>query len=246
MTDMNAMKRVITGGLLFLLAGSLIRARELSSYRETVYLNPDGSADIHISLTVCAGSDPQILISVPRTPLLELKVRGIDSSAVRTIENQGSRFVALQLPGTSQGVLPVDLAFRVASYFEAGAPPAPFGKQALAYRFVNVGVERIKAFSAQIALPVGQVFFSIDDFSPKPGNTGMTAPYVISRVKGRNVVTISLSDVKLGDEIVLRGSFRSAAKSKVMLYFLAGLAVVYLVFFRDVLKNREKASVGKA
>ncbi|HNX98871.1 MAG TPA: hypothetical protein PKK12_14440, partial [Candidatus Aminicenantes bacterium] len=113
-------------------------------------------------------------------------------------------------------------------------------------RFVNVAFSRIAEFSAGITLPEGYVFATIGDFVPQPKKSGMTSPYVISREAGRNVVSISLADLRLGDEVKLNGTFKSAGKSKILLFFLIALAIGSLFFFRDALKNGKEGGGTKS
>lgn len=222
-----------------------IYGSELSRYDETVILRDDGSADIRLSLTIADRTGPKILIPVRHASLLNLQAPGIAPTAVRVTESKGNYFVALDFTGTGVSPAVIEISFQVKSYFENGGSDGPFGNKELGYRFVNVTFERIGKFSAELVLPAGYVFNAISSFSPKPKKSGMGLPYSIYRKDGKNVGSIAVDDVKLGDEIALNSTFKSTKKSKLLLLALIALAVAYLVFFRDILKNGNHAAGAK-
>jgi hypothetical protein len=248
MAEMAEMiKRAIVCCLFVFCLGSFTPnyGRELSQYGETVILHGDGSAAIHLSLTIADQAEPGILIPVRHASLLNLQAQGIASTAVRVVENKGNYFLALDLPAAGVGPLKIEISYQVENYFENGGPSAPFGNKELGYRFLNVTFDRIGKFSAQLVLPAGYVFNAISGFSPKPKKSGMALPYTLSRQNGENVGSITVENIKLGDEIALNCTFKSTKKSLPLLLALIALAVAYLVFFRDILQNGKNVSGAK-
>jgi hypothetical protein len=247
METAEMMKRTISCCWFVFCLGSFMQnyGRELSRYDEKVILHGDGSAEIRLSLRVTDWTEAKILIPVRQASLLNLQAQGIAPTAVRAVENKGNCFVALDFSGTGVTPAAIEISFQVKKYFENSGPSAPFGNVDLGYRFVNVTFERIGKFSAELVLPDGYVFNAISGFSPKPKKSGMGMPYTISRRDGKNIGRIAVDNVKLGDEIALTCTFKSGKKSLLLLWALIALAVAYLVFFRDILKNRKTVAGAK-
>jgi hypothetical protein len=247
-TEMAEMiKRSIVCCLFIFCLGSFMPnyGRELSRYDEKVILHGDGSAEIRLSLTVTDWTEPKILIPVRHSSLLHLQAQKIAPTAIRIVENKGNHFLALDLPGAGVNPPKIEISFQVENYFENSGSPAPFGNKELGYRFVNVTFERIGKFSAELILPAGYVFNAINSFSPKPKKSGTALPYTISRQNKKNIGGIAVENVKLGDEIALNCTFKNSKKSLTLLFALIALAVAYLIFFRDILKNGKNVSGTK-
>ncbi len=242
------MKRATSCCLFVLCLGALTPAfgRELSRYAETVVLHNDGSAAIRLSLAFAGRMEPETLIPVRQASLLNLKAQGGAPVAVRQVENQGNYFVALDFSGSGAPPTELEISFQVKNYFADNGQPGPFGNRDLGYKFVNVTFARIGKFTAELVLPGGYVFNAIGSFSPKAKKSGTAFPYAFSRKDGQDVVRIAADDVKLGDEIALTCTFKSTKKSKLLLLALIVLALAYLVFFRDMLKNGGNGAGTKA
>jgi len=210
---------------------------EVRRYDERVTLFRNGTAAIQLSLTLAEPPGSSVLIPLGYATIQNLKGRGSDPVSVREVGSQGNHFVAVTLPASGQGGATVEISFQVADYLKNSGSPGPHGNLDFYYRFVNVTFSRIAEFTAGITLPDGYVLGTIGDFVPQPKKSGMTAPYVLSRVAGQDVVAISLSDLKLGDEVKLNGTFKNTRKSKILLFSLIALAIGSLFFFRDTLKN---------
>ena len=239
-TGMTRMaKRAVGACLLVFCLGALttLHGRELSRYDETVTLANEGSATIRLSLAVADWTEPRILIPVRHASLLNLQAPGFAPTAVRVLESKGNHFLALDIAGSGISPAVIEISFQVENYFAGNPASAPFGNRELSYTFVNVTFERIGKFSLKLILPAGYVFNDISDFSPQPKKPGAAVPYAISRAGGRNIASMAVDDVNLGDEIVLRCTFKSTKKSLPLLLTLIALAVAYLIFFRDMVKN---------
>ncbi len=232
-----AMKtKTLLGALavLALAAGLPARAAELPGYREIVSLRADGSAEVRVTLTVPAGGGRGLLVPVSWTSPRNVRVLGPAGAAVSVADRDGKSFLAVDAAGTAAGALVV--SFEVDGCFQSGRPAA-FGNRALGYRFINVTFDRIAKFEAELILPPGCVFNDVGDFEPKAAAAGSAVPYVFGRTGGRDVARLAVNDLKLGEEVRLACTFKSARKPKPLLFFLLAAAVAYLVFFRGLLKN---------
>ncbi len=241
----NAMKRKAAGAVaLLLFLGLMGYGQQLSRYAETVTLAGNGSARIRLRLEFRGPSGPQLLIPVRHESVHGLDVQGVAPTALRLVEKGGNRFLALDLP-VAAAPAAVEVAFAVDDYFKAGGSPGPFGNRKLGYRFVNVSFAGIEKFSAALVLPSGYVFNAVSDFSPQPESAGMVAPFTISREDGRSVGRIAIDHIGLGDEVALSCTFRSGRRSKLLLVILALMALAYLVFFRDLLREKKDVAAAK-
>ncbi len=230
--------RICGAWLLLLLGASLASfGQELARYDETVTLNAEGSASFRIVLEFRDWAGQQVLIPVAANEVHGLKAQGVAPAALRLIERGGVRFVALDLPQGAGAPGAVQVEYEARGYFKARGRPGPFATRPLAYRFVNVSFASIGKFSAAIVLPGGHVFNAVSRFTPEPEKAGMIAPFTIAREDGRIVGRIAVDEVGLGDEVTLACTFRAARRSPWLLFALLALAIAYLVFFRDVLKD---------
>jgi hypothetical protein len=214
----------------------------LSVYHEEVDLGDDGSARVTLRLTLPEGSDAVLSIPVRHRALTDLRPLGPDPLRLRSEERQGTLFLVVEIPRSPDGPRTIGLSYTVKDYFEPGGSAAAFGGRDLAYRFVNVNFEGIETFSAQLKLPRGWVFHDIGRFLPKPRKTGAAPPYKLARDGDRRTITLSLSRLGLGDEVALDCTFRSQGRSWAVALFLILVALAYLFFFRDILKNGRKPS----
>ncbi|MCU0236232.1 MAG: hypothetical protein MUC72_04005 [Acidobacteria bacterium] len=229
--------------LLFLLGMGLTgHAQELSRYAETVTLAADGSAAIRLLLEFRGPVVPRLLVPVRHRSVRGLQAKGLAPGALRWVEKGGKRFLELDLPATAAAAPRIEIAFTVDGYFKAAGRPGPFGNRALDYRFVNVSFSGIDNFSAALALPDGHVFNAVDRFIPEPAKAGMVAPFTIAQENGRITGRITLDGIGLGDEVALSCTFKKARRPPQLLFILLALAIAYLVFYRDVLKNGKNAA----
>jgi hypothetical protein len=228
--------------LLLLGMGLAGYAQELSRYAETVTLAADGSAAIRLLLEFRSHGGPQLLVPVRHRSIRGLKAKGLAPGALRLVEKGGNRFLALDLPPAAAAAPRIEISFTVDGYFKADGRPGPFGNRKLDYRFVNVSFSGIGKFNAALALPGGHVFNAVSRFTPEPEKAGMIAPFTIARENGRIVGRIAIDGIGLGDEVALSCTFRKARRSPLLLFVLLALAIAYLVFYRDILKNGKNAA----
>jgi hypothetical protein len=227
------------GAALLLILGAPVPARgqELSRYEETVTLAADGSARVRVILERRPGGGTPVLIPVRSALLRDVRAAGGGIPAPRPVARGSGHFLEIALPPAPGGAGTIEVTYAVDSYFPAGGRPGPFGNRKLDYRFVSVSFAAIERFSAALVLPEGWVFNAIGRFVPAPEKEGMVAPFAIARAGGRLAGRIELSGLGLGDEVALSCTIRSGRRSLWLLFALAILAAVWLVFFRDVLGN---------
>lgn len=213
----------------------------LSAYGETVDLRADGSAEIRLSMTMTGGGMTELRIPVRHAALTGLRSVGAGLSGLHTEQRQDVHYLVAELASSSGETRTIDLVYQVPDYFAGDGKSGSFGARDLEYRFVNVSFEGIAAFSARLMLPEGWVFHQVNRFLPQPKKTGTAPPYRLDRVEGRRLVEITLTEIGLGDEVVLDCAFRSESRSKVVMVFLILAALAYLIFFRDILKGGSKS-----
>ena len=205
---------------------------ELSSYSEKLEVLEDGSARVRLEMTVTAGGGEELRIPVYSGIRPDPVVDGLSPEAVQMEAGDGVRFLRLDIAGIAEYPLRVVLSYFVKDFFDKSLE--------LQYRFMNMSFHRIDRFSATVFLPDGFAVKTIDRFAPKPKNKGASSLYSLTRIDGRRALSIQLSDVKLGEEIALSGTVFPEKKSRILMFFLIIFAIIYLIFFRDVLKNGGK------
>jgi len=234
--------RILFCATAVLVLGLTALAAELPGYHETVNMRADGSAEVRLAFDLPAGGAAGMLIPLSWASPRNVRVQGPAGAAASLVTKDGWGFLAVDAPETAAGTLVVSL--EVDGCFKSGRPSA-FGNRDLGYRFLNVTFDRIGKFGAELVLPPGYVFNDVGDFAPKAGAQGGGVPYVFGRTGGRDVARLSAEGLKLGEEVRLSCTFKSARRPKPLLCVLIVLAAAYLVFFRGLLKNVSGAGAGK-
>jgi len=223
----------------------------LLAYEETVTIGPDGNS--HIEILVVLGSGGLVDLLLPFEyengddfSILSGPVKfGRDPDRVEpeTIEILGRRMLNLRTLDTAAAGDTVRVAARVADWLQWEAAKQPYGEFDLQRRYVNYSRFVFQEFHLNLVLPRGMVVHAIKkvtpDFDPKKNST---PPFAITRSDDRVRATIATRDLPPAGTVQLGLNIRPGRHGLVPL--IGGLiaAVLYLVFFRDVLKPKEVES----
>ena len=116
----------------------------------------------------------------------------------------------------------------------------PHGEFALNRRYENFSGLVMADFRMNLLLPPGMVVHSIGQvipgFDPKKNPK---PPYAISRWEGRYGATIAVENLAPGGGVQLDLNMRPARRGLIPLIGGMIAAILYLIFFRDVLKPKE-------
>jgi len=101
---------------------------------------------------------------------------------------------------------------------------------------VNRTPHTIHEFSGEVVLPEGFIVQRILDSTPGVKSRDPEPPYRVHKIENRHAISISRAQADMGDRLMMKLQLKRSDKSWILTGFLLGLAVLYLAFFRDVLK----------
>lgn len=131
----------------------------------------------------------------------------------------------------------VTLVWRTGQYHqwrEKGA--GQFGAIALQYKFLNTSMLKVGAFTGEFVLPAGYIVQTIRKTEPAEIENSANVPYRAKKAEGRHSLSIDLPDMTIGDVASLSFTARKEEQPILISLICGIIAILYLAFFRDVLK----------
>jgi len=237
-----------TGRLLIQTLWALVGAAALAvagpslALHERITVHIDGSADIALVITRQGMPAGPILIPCAYAGIHDLT--SPDSGVVvRLQEDQDIRFFRVEA-GEQEG-RPVTIRMVVPRYVDwEGMKRADFGNMTLTHTFRNTTPRTVTTYRGDVLLPEWLTVTSVVSSIPAQTEKDPVSPYDILRDGGRTGVSIRTRDLRPGDATAITFRCKPVEKSPVLfgLFALAGLA--YLIFFRDVLKEKTNGSAA--
>ncbi len=209
---------------------------------ERITLRDDGSADITIVIT-SQGMPPGAILIPCAYAGVESLASPDSSATVRLQEDQDVRFFRLE--AAERGDRPVTIHMEVPRYVDwQGKKRADFGNMTLTHAFRNTTSRTVTTYRCDVLLPEWLTVTSVVSSIPAQTEKDPVSPYDILRDGGRTGVSIRTRDLRPGDAAAITFRCKPVEKSPVLfgLFALAGLA--YLIFFRDVLKEKTNGSAA--
>ncbi len=222
----------------------------LAGYEEKVIVGSDGSASVEITVVVGRGGLGDLLLpfdfddgsgfSIPSGPASFR--RTADGESPPTIMVLGRRMLNLeQLPTAVPGDT-IRVAAEVPGWFSQDDSREPYGEFSLERRFVNSSAFVLRDLRLSVVLPPGMLVHSIEDVQPAYNpKKSPTPPFSISRMGDRGAAMLRVDHLPPTSAIRLQLNIRPVRRGPIPLVIGIVFAVLYLVFFRDVLKPREVA-----
>lgn len=115
----------------------------------------------------------------------------------------------------------------------------PYGTVLCTFDAVNRTPHTIHEFSGEVVLPEGFIVQRILDSTPGVKSRDPEPPYRVHKMENRHAIRISKEEADMGDRLMMKLQLKRSDKSWILIGFLLGLAILYLAFFRDVLKRSE-------
>ena len=209
---------------------------------ERITIRDDGSADI--TLVITSQGMPPGTVLIPCAYADVESLASPDSTVVvRLQEDQDIRFFRLE--AGERGGRPVTIHMEVPRYVDwQGKKRADFGNITLTHTFRNTTSRTVTTYRGDILLPEWLTVTSVVSSIPAQTEKDPVSPYDILRDGARAGVSIRTRDLRPGDAAAITFRCKPVEKSPVLfgLFALAGLA--YLIFFRDVLKEKTNGSAA--
>jgi len=220
----------------------------LSSYEEMVIVGPDGDAHVEITVVIGRGGLGDLLLpfdfengedfNILSGPA-EFRVAA-DGTTSPTTEILGRRSLNLVRRDSAAGGDTIRVSVLVPAWFSREDSRRPFGEYFIERRFVNSSVFVLRDFRLGVTLPPGMAVHEIErvvpDFAPKQNPK---PPYSIDRMDGRVRAVLGIATLPPTGAARLDLNARPERRGWIPLVGGIITALLYLVFFRDVLKPRE-------
>jgi hypothetical protein len=228
-----------------------ISAQTLNDFLEKIFIDADGNAQVSWKFSLIkSGKDIMLLpwnfssdkveqsnfFISQNEKTIKLKVDSSSKSIVEIVTSEGTKFVRVDISVFNDSDK-IEIKFNKQKFYDLkNTEVEEFGNYTLKKRFVNTTPTKLKNFSSEIIVPAGFVITSVEETIPKQASDDPVSPFALNRTKNQNSVIIKSPGLKLGDNVFIKFRFKEDAKSPVLLIFLSIVAVLYLVYFRDVLK----------
>lgn len=221
--------------VLLLLAPLSRAATEIRDLTERILLNNDGSAEL--SIAVLADLAPGEVLLLPFAHALPDSIRAEGDGFRAELRKDGDlQFLMIAGPWTP------GRGERVQMHIPAFLPwhslkRAAYGNATMQLAFTNTTPRRIQRYRGDMFLPAGYAVTSVVSSRPEQTEKDPVAPFEILEEDGRAGVSIRSTALGLGDGAFIEFRSKPADKSPILLIALALAGILYLVFYRDVLKE---------
>ncbi len=222
----------------------------LLGYEEKVIVGPDGDARVEIFAVVGRGGVHDLLLpfefdrgtdfSIPSGPA-EFR-RDENGLSAPTIMVLGHRMLNLQCTATAMPGDTVRVAASVPEWFTPDEAKRPYGEMYVERRFVNFSSFVLRDPRVSVVLPEGMLVHSIEKVVPAyDPKKNPQPPFTVSRLGNRGAASLAVEQLAPAETVELGVNVRPARRGLIPLIGGLVLAILYLIFFRDVLKPQEEA-----
>lgn len=231
-----AMAFVVTGGSSDTLYGQVPEtATTISSWTETVDLQPDGSArvTVQIGFERAVPGPLQLPCSFGKLSSPALEIKGAADGRIE--KRAGVNLLVLEMSGAFAPDQPLTVTYLATGVFDpAQVTKTDFGNVEGKYQFVNTVLVPIASFTGIVLLPPGLVVNAVDSYQPKLRKEDPNDPYSFDIVEGRRRMRIVVNTVKPGDRVALNWRMKSTSRSPLFMLGLVLLGLGWLIAFREI------------
>ncbi len=219
-----------------------LQAVRIALYEEEVSLDRSGDAIVTTRIQLTGEAPASLLLPFSYEVAEDLSVRPRQRVTVAAVEIAGTKALELRCPQGSLRSLTV--RYTLPRRYDWSAPPEAFGNRRVGHELVQTQHLKIDRYQLRMILPQGfrvnEVLRTTPPFNPKKASE---LPFELGEKDGRATVELAVSGLALGDRVGLELEAKSARRSASV--WIAGLLVslLYLIFFRDVLRP---SAEGKA
>ncbi len=226
-------------------SAQLTEAVQVALYQEEVALDLSGDVIVTTRIELAGEAPARWWLPFGHQVAEDLSVRpgdGVEAATVEVAAVEVAGTGALELHAPRGGLRSVTVRYTLPRLHDWSAPPEAFGNRRVAHRLVQTQPLEIDRYRLRVILPEGfrvnEVLETTPPFNPKKASE---LPFELGEQDGRATAELVAHDLVLGDRVGLELEAKSSKRSSSLL--IAGLVVcvLYLFFFRDVLRPSEEA-----
>lgn len=212
----------------------------ITSYRETIDLQADGSASVTIDLSLAgwAANSLDLPLSFAKPDNISASGDGVRAAALA--RNGDVRVIRVQFENQPPSAANVKIRFAARDFLDWKKARSARGTYALAYTFTNTATAQIGDYRLKLLLPEGYEMNGITSSTPRMTGEEVTPPYDFSFEGKRTVVNLRGKAVAPGRNAAIAFGFVPAERDPLP-FILAGLLIagVALWIKRDVLTRED-------
>jgi hypothetical protein len=229
--------------LLLVLFALPLRGAGKGSYRLDERISVSGRGPGEVTLTIMPDSSLLLPMDVPFD-------RGTPAAGIGTSDSSVSAsFIIrdgiplLQLTGSHASGVPLFISVNVDTLPAwRGLKSGEFGNRTVVLSFRNSTTRRITLYTGAIVLPAGLTVTSVVSSEPAQTEKEPAAPFTIFESGDRSGISIHKAGLGLSDGAQVTFRCKPAQRSPVLLICCSVVGVLYLIFFRNVLKDNGNGS----
>jgi hypothetical protein len=215
---------------------------------EKLTIGPDGNANVEIMAVLAKGGSGDLLLPLAFEETQDITILsgpisfGLDSTGSVQPVREVLGYIMLNLQVDSSAI-PGDtliVSARVPGWFDRKEAAEEYGEFRMTRNYVNTSVLVFRDFRLGLDLPEGMLVHSVinvvPDFNPK---ASPQPPYEIGRMGDRGWATLHQVNLAPAQSCMLDLHVRPARRGVIPLFTGLAAAILYLAFFRDVLKAKE-------
>ena len=207
-------------------------------YSQHLLMDVGKETSVSLTLVVRSGETGRLAVPLAFGAISDLTFD--DNRGHRVMFDPQSTPPVLLLENLDAGPDTVHVRFTAKDFFNWDrAKKGAFGNYTVTSKFTQTVPEEIEEFSSEIVLPAGFIVNSIVESIPDYSENDAECPYQLRLVSERHAITIHSTKMKTGDVALLTIRMKSDQKSVIVLGGIVLLGVLYLIFFRDVLKEQD-------
>jgi hypothetical protein len=229
--------------LLLVLFALPLRGAGNGSYRLDERITVLGNGAGEVTCTITADSSLLLPMDVPFD-------RGTPGTGIGTSDSGvAANFVIrdgipmLHLTGNHTSGTPLVLTVRVDTLPAwRGLKAGEFGNRTVVLSFRNTTTRKITRYTGALVLPQGFTVTSVVSSEPAQTEKEPAAPFTIFATDDRSGISIHKAGLGLSDAAQVTFRCKPAQRSPVLLICCCLVGVLYLIFFRNVLKENGNGS----
>lgn len=232
-------RKIIAVLLVSLLALPLAADEVIKNFTEKIY--PDESGNVKIKLEISLKSDSN-RIFLPFNYPNNTKLVKLGENLIRAdiVNIDGVKYIEMVSKNKFDSSQTYSVFLDADKYFDYEKNRSEFGNYNFSYKFINTRSKVIDTYKVYFFLPAKYVVTSITETIPKVKSSNPDFPFELGRIEGLNYVMLKNHKMSIGESSFIKFRFKEEKKSMLLFTVLILIAGAYLVFFRDLIKNKNK------